>query len=1597
MGRISKTEVQRAALATLVGLAPAMGLAQEVIDWRGYRIDPNADVAETVPLDLRIEAFAIDEPGYYFIQFDGPITEEMKAAATEAGATLLTYAPPNTFIARLSPEDREAVDALDLVIWTGIYQPAFRVDAPVAELARTGAVPQPETPPLDPVRPMMPIPEALRPEPARTVTLNVELFPGEDAGPLADRIAETGGTVASISASDRGSTLRVIVDPETVPAIAAQSGVEWMHVEELPRLHNDTGRVVIGIPPVEAAPLGLTGAGQVVAVADSGLDTGVNNATMHDDVEGRIDAIFSWPTGVFNSDCGVITNGGADDGAADLDSGHGTHVTGSVLGDGTASAGTLAGAAPGARLVMQAVEQFGDYPGVNCDGYGLLGIPADLNDLFQQAYDAGARIHTNSWGAPVNGAYDANAQEADNFVWDNPDMLILFSAGNSGVDTDGNNVVDANSIGSPGTAKNVLTVGASENDRPTLQQTYNASYAPVIDADAITSDPDGLAAFSSRGPVQNNRRKPDLVAPGTLVTSIRSSAAPNTLWFDDDVEGGPNGWVGTGGWTQTNVDANSATMSWTDSPAGNHGQNQNVTLTSGNINVSGGGLGAKALRFFHRYDMGAGDSWTLQVSPDGGASWGGIPPIEGTQANWELFTIGLPEPFASATNLRVRFRLQSNGDADVGDGLWIDDIQVVEGAFLTALRSDMGLTAEGSAEDMAYLMSNGTSMSTPLTAGAAALVREYFTDTLGLDYVSAALLRATLINGATDPAPGQYGTGANQEIQPGPNNASGWGRVNVAGAIAPTAPSVRNHVDELAGLATGESRTYELAVTDASVPVSITMAYHDFPGASIVNNLDMTVTAPDASVISAADALNNIERVRIAAADVQVGTYTITIDGQNVPQGPQPFALASVAGGTLVDRQPVDAMLVLDMSGSMGLPACPGCPSKLSVLKDSVELFAQLWSAVSVPTDRLGVAYFDSTIDEFDVGGTVLLEVDTNLQAIVADALSQSASGSTAMGGGLQQAIGRLTSMRPRNIILFTDGIQNRNPMVREVGGQLEISDEPGRPGSNVNPTVPPTALDVALDRGVNTIGIGATPPFVELLSDIADATDGVAKLTTAPDNDLRRFFVEELIDVLRTGSPQLIGYRDGRLRDDVIEETFEVNASARQVVLKLSWQRGTEMKLEVFKDGVDLGQVTKPIQGAFYTIFSLDLDDLARAGVPVEGAYVMRITGEPRARYEVAAIAEEPTLDYDFDVRSESGAVGDVLRLRARLTEGLAPFGGEARVTARILRPREGMGTLLSILKPSGEPIDQFERGTTPGQVKFERLLLDPEFRERIQPIEDRIVLRQTRPGIFEATYPRTDVPGVYTVAFLLEGKSETVGTFRRTELVSEALEVGPIDPDRSEIQVRVGSRGRDQQTVDIRLRPADKRGNLLGPDYGDRIEVRVGKVLVERLEDRLDGSYAARVPIPAGTDPVVTIRIREREIMQRPLSATPQPLAPADGAPRVYASKIVCGETDGDRLAEGLYRSVVDIRNAGAQEAVLVLSTVPARGPDRRIERTLAPGEAVVFDCKTVAELAGADRFAGFLVTEASETLDIVVVLTAQSADGHLSIDTARVPASR
>jgi subtilisin family serine protease len=743
---------------------------------------------ETPPAgaSMMIGDYAPGQRGYYVVQAPAPITEAWKSALTAEGVELLDYVPDFAFKVRMSPAQAGRVSQLTGVAWVGLFHPAYKL-AP--DLARDGA---------------------------RGYVVTIER--GADVTAAAAAVAGAGARIMS----REGRVLTVFADSARLAAIARVLDVATIENFHVPVKHNEYGGgVILGASTAHAA--GYAGNGQIIAVADTGLGDGTPTGAHPHLAAGRIAAIRNWP----GTGGGLCFETIVDDGARDVDTGHGTHTALSAVGGGGPS-GEGAGTAPGARLAFQAVENWVVtsafcklFLGLN-DGYYLIGLPADLGLLYGQAYADGARVHSNSWGLGAGGAYTTEAVGSDTFVWNNRDMVITFSAGNAGTDANGDGVVDAGSISPPSTAKNVISVGASENDRqsrwdcdPTLTYTpcasqggqnvigsYFAMFGGAFATNPLRDDPSAgnagqMAAFSSRGPASDGRIKPDLVAPGTWVVS--GYADP----FQREYDASPN--PQNGAW---------------------------------------------------QYD-----------------GWG--------------------HPYSDA-----------------------------------------------------YKYLGGTSMSNPLVAGAAAVVRDYYGQTAG-HAPSAALVKATLINSAVDLLD-ENNDGVDDNAYPIPNHHEGWGRVDVAAAV----DGSRVFQDEAAGLATGASATSTYAVTAAGGPFKATLVWSDYPGTAnalpaLVNDLDLVVTAPDGTeyrgnVFSGgwsypggtADRTNNVENVYVA--DATSGTWTVQVRGFNVPSGPQPFAL--VVQAALGDIEPPPP------------PAPPAAPSNLV--------------AVAMSTNQVDLAWSDNSSDE---------------------------------------------------------------------------------------------------------------------------------------------------------------------------------------------------------------------------------------------------------------------------------------------------------------------------------------------------------------------------------------------------------------------------------------------------------------------------------------------------------------------------------------------------------------------------------------------------------------------------------------------------------
>ena len=328
--------------------------------------------------------------------------------------------------------------------------------------------------------------------PADKVAANLAKAEGEadvTLVPLAEAdVAAVSNAVVVLAGKVLGTPsgrVRARIPAARLPALAARGDVRWIERFAPAKLLNDVAvnPGLLNVRKVWAAPHGLTGAGQIITMADSGLDTGKTNTVMAD-FQGRVNLIRT-VYGAYSRDT----------------HGHGTHVAGSLAGDGTLSDGTIRGVAYAATLNV--------WQGLKNDG--KLYTPDSLDDLFRPDHvNFPSYIFSASWGIENNGTYSDLCHQYDDWIWRHPDTLAVLACGNNYYQR----------VVSPSSAKNVVAVGASESLRTNVPTT---PYHGSSDADNSAQ----IAAFSSPGPTADGRIKPDVCAPGTYILSTFSTQASN--------------------------------------------------------------------------------------------------------------------------------------------------------------------------------------------------------------------------------------------------------------------------------------------------------------------------------------------------------------------------------------------------------------------------------------------------------------------------------------------------------------------------------------------------------------------------------------------------------------------------------------------------------------------------------------------------------------------------------------------------------------------------------------------------------------------------------------------------------------------------------------------------------------------------------------------------------------------------------------------------------------------------------------------------------------------------------------------------------------
>lgn len=577
--------------------------------------------------------------------------------------------------------------------------------------------------------------------------------------------------------------------------------------------------------------------------------------------------------------------------------------------------------------------------------------------------------------------------------------------------------------------------------------------------------------------------------------------------------------------------------------------------------------------------------------------------------------------------------------------------------------------------------------------------------------------------------------------------------------------------------------------------------------------------------------------------------------------------------------------LVLDLSGSMNLTYGAGAETRFQLLKRTVKsylpMLASAISGMPAPANpnRLAVYFFNGATSnmrfegnfvpsEWDTGDEVEAKLFMQPPPAPANTPVQP-SGATPIGAGLLSAInflntGPLGSVR--NIVLFTDGLQNVPPMVVSPGFET------------IEPAI---NLNSGDNAGIKILTIGAANAQAPMLNLLANPDNWFANDEIISNASLNTFFTTTIALALRDCSPRIVDLRNSSLAgfDQWTADTFAISRFVDKLTFRTTvFSNDSDDVLsddfELWKDGQ---QLSKQFVKTFFENKSLRFEvDLPIPTGPMTymdeaGKWVVRVRGTKGAEYESLCLAEDKYLETDLTAGGlATRYAGDEIPVEAKLQ-----FAGRgidnAVVRAILLKPGEDLGDLaarrnvaaknLTIAEPPASN-STAANSQALGQAKLDFLLSQPDFIQKLEKEKRIINLISTGGGTYRGNFPggdQTQNTGTYRVVALFDGTADGPKTFESWESRCVYLDFSAPDDIMlvpSLVYVGKCGDGKPQKPCyQMAFTPVNKFGKRLGPAQAPRIQVKVGKPTPIDLIDNLDGSYSTVVFEKPDGDPAVSI----------------------------------------------------------------------------------------------------------------------------------------------
>ncbi|UHQ22246.1 VWA domain-containing protein [Lysobacter sp. 5GHs7-4] len=626
--------------------------------------------------------------------------------------------------------------------------------------------------------------------------------------------------------------------------------------------------------------------------------------------------------------------------------------------------------------------------------------------------------------------------------------------------------------------------------------------------------------------------------------------------------------------------------------------------------------------------------------------------------------------------------------------------------------------------------------------------------------------------------------------------------------------------------------------------------------------------------------------IRLTATGITAsggGNTVDAYDSDTVIPGTPP----APAVGPPLSRLPARLVLVFDKSGSMawssklnGDPVCgalyapnPDC-QRWRVLRRATEQMISVAKAYQLPTDKLGVVFFDH--DATNTGGIAAMS-SVNLDAVLSeiDKPAHQPSGGTSIGDGIENLqsalVGGDNASFNNTMLLFTDGAQNTSKFVVWDGLDLRLNATNSPIGGEL---VRPAGKQLSLCPFRLRLDDPSDPDSSSLLQNIANYSGcGALNIETTLDNPPAgaiQYFLQVLADTLIGDKLELLHTAKGAQADPggregpPIDMAFKTSKKDLAFTVLLGWDKAFQAdgrpNIKLSKDGVDFDPLHNPRftisggNGHIALTLRAPFCDAHGKCVSPDGDWKMQVNStlaRGPSHWNLFVIADNASIYSRYAVSQNKAGIGEPLQLKATLTEGGKPLTGLAAGTVRafISGPAESLGNILAAGKAKAGDAPQGDALSAAG-LKAQAMLNDPAQRDKLLAAlelgaEKGIELKETSPGVYTGEYPATLAEGVYQVTYRIDSSSPDNGGFTRVYTTDHYVQVAPDaaataktikhEPARACPSTFAGG------CVQVTLKPVDAKGNLVGPGKGASVQLvqPFEGGLVGDVIDNLDGSY--------------------------------------------------------------------------------------------------------------------------------------------------------------